>query len=58
MERVEKDRVVWLGSRNGVFLVKSLYSLPMPWCSFPFSKGIIWILWVLTKVSFFAWEAC
>ncbi|RVW25199.1 Uridine kinase-like protein 4 [Vitis vinifera] len=40
VERVEKDRVVWLGSRNGAFLVKSLYSLPMPWCSFPFSKGV------------------
>ena len=53
-----KDRVVLLGSRNGAFLVKSLCSLIVLGCSTFVSKGIIWNLWVLTKVSFFGGQTC
>ena len=57
MQREIEDKVVWTASRNGVFLVKSLYSILQPGGSALFLFDSIWRAYVPTKVAFFAWEA-
>ena len=41
VKRGEKDKVMWMESRNSAFLVKSLYAMLEPRCSILFPKGII-----------------
>ena len=52
-----EDRVIWLVSRCGTFLVKSLYSILEPGDSPLFPSGSIWRASVSPKVTFFTWEA-
>ena len=53
VKRVKEDRVVGMGFKN-VSLKKSLYYLLELKCSILFLEGIIWNLWVLSKVVFFS----
>lgn len=53
----EEDRVRWLMSNDGNFLVKSLYKVLEPDSPVCFLVKIIWNHWVQPKISFFAWEA-
>ena len=57
MQREIEDKVVWTASKNGVFSVKSLYSILQPGGSALFLFDSIWRAYVPTKVAFFAWEA-
>ena len=52
-----KDRMVWKGTKNEIFTVKSLYNSLDHSCAVPFPWNITWSPYVPTKVSFFAWEA-
>ena len=52
-----EDRVIWIASRYGTFLVKSLYSILEPWDSPLFPSGSVWRSSAPHKVAFFAWEA-
>ena len=52
-----EDRVIWIASRCGTFLVKSLYSILEPWDSPLFPSGSVWRSSAPHKVAFFAWEA-
>ena len=52
-----KDTIVWLGSKNGNFSVKSYYSFLVNGGATPFPHGIVWNSWASVRVSFFAWEA-
>ena len=53
----EEDRVRWLMSNDGNFLVKSLYKVLEPDSPVCFLVKIILNHWVQPKISFFAWEA-
>ena len=53
----EEDRVRWVGSKDGVFSVKSLYRALQPVSSASFPSKIIWMSYAQPKISFFAWEA-
>ena len=57
VNRDEEDRVRWIETKNGKFIVKSLYMAleSRTLISFPWSN--IWKEWVHPRVSFFAWEA-
>ena len=52
-----KDTIVWLGSKNGNFSVKSYYSFLVNGGTTPFPHDIVWNSWASVRVSFFAWEA-
>ena len=52
-----KDRMVWKGTKNEIFTVKSLYNSLDHSCAVPFPWSIIWSPDVPTKVGFFVWEA-
>lgn len=65
MNREEDEGgVVWMGARNGSFSVKALYYVNFSVkalyyvlnlnFAIHFSLGIIWNLWIPSKVSFFA----
>ncbi|RVW45235.1 LINE-1 retrotransposable element ORF2 protein [Vitis vinifera] len=53
----EEDRVSWVKSKDGVFLVKSLYKALQPASSALFPSKIIWRSCAQPKISFFVWEA-
>ena len=53
----EEDRVRWVESKDGVFSVKSLYTVLRPVSSTYFPSKIIWMSYTQPKISFFAWEA-
>ncbi|KAL6323790.1 hypothetical protein AAG906_002258 [Vitis piasezkii] len=53
----EEDRVRWLMSNDGNFLVKSLYKVLKLDSSMCFPVKIIWNHWVQPKISFVAWAA-
>ena len=53
----EEDRVKWMESKDGVFLVKSLYRTMQLVSLASFPSKIIWNSCVQPKLSFFAWEA-
>ena len=57
VHRDVEDRVIWIASRYGTFLVKSLYSILEPWDSPLFPSGSVWRSSAPHKVAFFAWEA-
>ncbi|RVW54540.1 hypothetical protein CK203_071484 [Vitis vinifera] len=52
-----EDRMVWKGTKNEIFTVKSLYNSLDHCCAVPFPWRIIWSPDVPTKVGFFVWEA-
>lgn len=52
-----EDRMIWIASRCGTFLVKSLYSILKPRDPHFFSSSSIWRSSAPPKVAFFAWEA-
>ena len=52
-----EDRMVWKGTKNEIFTVKSLYNSLDHGCAVPFPWRIIWSPDVPTKVGFFVWEA-
>ena len=57
VQREEEDRVIWTASNNGVFSVRSLYSMmELGGLSLSPSERI-WRARVPPKVAFFAWEA-
>ncbi|KAJ9691054.1 hypothetical protein PVL29_013294 [Vitis rotundifolia] len=53
----EEDSVIWTASKDGVFSIKSLYSMLEEGGSSLFPSKSIWRVRVPTKVAFFAWEA-
>ena len=53
----EEDRLVWEGSKYGVFSVRSLYIVLEQGGEKTFPAKAIWNPWVPPKVCFFAWEA-
>ncbi|RVW57565.1 hypothetical protein CK203_113879 [Vitis vinifera] len=53
----EEDRMRWVESKDGVFLVKSLYRALQPVSLASFPSKIIGISCAQPKISFFAWEA-
>lgn len=57
VRRNSANKLMWKGSKNGVFSVKSFYGLISgnPIESFPW-RGV-WKTNVPTRVSFFVWEA-
>ena len=57
VQREEEDRVIWTASNDGVFSVKSLYSILECGGSSMFPSKSIWRVRVPPKVAFFAWEA-
>ena len=52
-----EDRVLWKETKDGIFLVKSLYCALVSRSVVQFPNSIIWSPRVPTKVGFFAWEA-
>ena len=48
-----EDRMVWKGTKNEIFTVKSLYNSLDHSCAVPFPWSIIWSPDVPTKVGFF-----
>ena len=52
-----EDRMLWKETKDGIFSVKSLYSLLASRRDVQFPYSNIWSTCVPTKVSFFAWEA-
>ena len=52
-----ENRMVWKGTKNEIFTVKSLYNSLDHCCAVPFPWRIIWSPDVPTKVGFFVWEA-
>ncbi|RVX23889.1 hypothetical protein CK203_000399 [Vitis vinifera] len=52
-----EDEVFWAVTKSGSFSIKSLLSTLEEVRVNPFPTGIVWNVWVLPKVSFFAWEA-
>ncbi|WJZ95322.1 hypothetical protein VitviT2T_014100 [Vitis vinifera] len=52
-----EDRMLWRGTKNEIFIVKSLYKSLDHSCGVSFPGNIIWSPYVPSKVSFFAWEA-
>ncbi|RVW27695.1 Retrovirus-related Pol polyprotein from transposon RE1 [Vitis vinifera] len=52
-----EDRMLWKETKDGIFSVKSLYSLLASRRDVQFPYSNIWSICVPTKVSFFAWEA-
>ena len=57
VQREEEDRLIWTASNDGVFSVKSLYSMLERRGSSMFPSERIWWVRVPPKVAFFAWEA-
>ncbi|RVW83365.1 hypothetical protein CK203_038873 [Vitis vinifera] len=57
VQREEEDRVIWTASKDGVFSVRSLYSMMEPGGLSLFPSERIWRARVPPKVAFFAWEA-
>ena len=57
LRRDDKDVMNWWISKKGLFTVKSFYSSLAPCNAREFLSSIVWNLWILKKVSFFAWEA-
>ncbi|KAJ9682276.1 hypothetical protein PVL29_018248 [Vitis rotundifolia] len=53
----EEDRVRWMDSKDGDFLVKSLYRALQLVSLASFPLKIIWSSCVQPKLSFFEWEA-
>ena len=53
----EEDRMRWVESKDGVFLVKSLYRALQPVSLASFPSKIIGISCAQPKISFFAWGA-
>ncbi|RVW69295.1 hypothetical protein CK203_061342 [Vitis vinifera] len=51
-----EDRMLWKGTKNDIFTIKSLYKSLAHSCAVSFPGNIIWSPYVPTKVSFFAWE--
>ena len=51
-----EDRVLWIETKCGKFLVKSLYKAPEFGPSASFPLNVIWKSCVQPKVSFFGWE--
>ena len=52
-----EDKRLWKETKDGIFLVKSLYSALFSRSVVQFPNSIIWSHCVPTKVGFFAWEA-
>ena len=52
-----EDRMLWKGTKNEIFTVKSLYKSLDHSCAVSFPGKIIWSPYVPSKMSFFAWEA-
>ena len=52
-----EDRMLWRGTKNEIFTVKSLYKSLDHSYAVSFPGNIIWSPYVPSKVSFFAWEA-
>ncbi|RVX09327.1 putative ribonuclease H protein [Vitis vinifera] len=52
-----EDRMLWKGTKNEIFTVKSLYKSLAHSCAVSFPGNIFWSPHVPSKVSFFAWEA-
>ncbi|RVX10791.1 LINE-1 retrotransposable element ORF2 protein [Vitis vinifera] len=52
-----EDRMLWRGTKNEIFTVKSLYKSLDHSYAVSFPGKIIWSPYVPSKVSFFAWEA-
>ena len=48
--------MIWLASKCGAFLVKSLYSILEPRVSLLFPSDSFWRISVPPKTTFFAWE--
>ena len=55
MKREEKDRVIWMNSRNEASSIKSLYSIMELGYVIPFLVTMIWNSWVTPKASVFVW---
>ena len=55
--RKEEDKVIWIGSKNGKFPTKALYSALESKSTTSFPTSVIWNSWIPPKVGFFAWEA-
>ena len=53
----EEDRLVWTGEKSVKFSVKAMYKVLEPGGLLNFLVVVISNSWVLSKVSFFAWEA-
>ena len=53
----EEDKVIWTRLKIGKFSIKALYTILELGCITLFLTCVIWNSWVLSKVSFFAWEA-
>lgn len=51
--RKEEDKVIWIGSKNGKFLTKALYSALKSKSTMPFPTSVIWNSWIPSKVGFF-----
>ena len=49
-----EDRMLWKGTKNEIFTVKSLYKSLAHSYAISFPGNIIWSLYVPTNVSFFA----
>ena len=49
----EEDRLVWEGSKDGMFFVRSLYLDSEQGGEMSFPAKAIWKPWVLPKVCFF-----
>ena len=52
-----EDRVVWVGAKDGSFVVKRLYGELEPRRGIVFPSKVIWNPWVPPKAGIFAWEA-
>ena len=50
------DVMIWLKTKNSVFIVKSYSSLASRRAKL-FPHSIVWNSWTPIKVNFFAWEA-
>lgn len=57
MNGKEEDMVVWIDSRNEIFLVKSLYAALEWGVELLFQQESFGLLCVSSKARFFAWEA-
>ena len=55
MKREEKDRVIWMNSRNEASSIKSLYSIMELGYVIPFLVTMIWNSWVTPKAGVFVW---
>ena len=52
-----KDEMVWVGTKEGIFSVKQLYTELEPERLVNFPTKVIWKSCTPPKVGFFAWEA-